>query len=109
MQTFDMALFKLYKEGKITLEEALKNADSKNNLRLKITLDGKNPDNKEPDAEASAAAAKAPTPPPAAPKAPEPEEEGLNLDDKEPPAPEGGLQGLSLVSLDDDSSPLRTG
>lgn len=103
MQTFDMALFKLYKEGKITLEEALKNADSKNNLRLKITLDGKNPDNKEPDAEASAAAAKAPTPPPAAPKAPEPEEEGLNLDDKEPPAPEGGLQGLSLVSLDDDS------
>jgi twitching motility protein PilU len=43
MQTFDMALFKLYKEGKITLEEALKNADSKNNLRLKITLDAKKP------------------------------------------------------------------
>jgi twitching motility protein PilU len=39
MQTFDMALFKLYKQGKISLEEALKNADSKNNLRLKITLD----------------------------------------------------------------------
>ncbi len=39
MQTFDMALFKLYKAGKISLEEALKNADSRNNLRLKITLD----------------------------------------------------------------------
>jgi twitching motility protein PilU len=43
MQTFDFALFKLYKEGKITLDEALKNADSKNNLRLRITLDSKGP------------------------------------------------------------------
>ena len=41
MQTFDSALFKLYKEGRITLEEALKNADSRNNLRLKITLSEK--------------------------------------------------------------------
>jgi twitching motility protein PilU len=39
MQTFDRALYKLYKAGKINLEEALKNADSRNNLRLKITLD----------------------------------------------------------------------
>jgi twitching motility protein PilU len=38
MQTFDSALLKLYKMGKISVEEALKNADSKNNLRLKITL-----------------------------------------------------------------------
>ncbi len=38
MQTFDAALLKLYKTGKITVDEALKNADSKNNLRLKITL-----------------------------------------------------------------------
>jgi len=38
MQTFDTALLKLYKAGKISVEEALKNADSKNNLRLKITL-----------------------------------------------------------------------
>ncbi len=38
MQTFDGALFKLYMEGKISLEEALKNADSKNNLKLRITL-----------------------------------------------------------------------
>jgi len=38
MKTFDSALFDLYKAGKITLEEALKNADSKNNLRLRIQL-----------------------------------------------------------------------
>jgi len=36
MQTFDLALFKLFKEGRISEEEALKNADSANNLRLKI-------------------------------------------------------------------------
>ncbi|MDX9767383.1 MAG: PilT/PilU family type 4a pilus ATPase, partial [Ectothiorhodospiraceae bacterium] len=38
MQTFDSALFKLYKAGRISLEEALKNADSPNNLRLRISL-----------------------------------------------------------------------
>lgn len=39
MQTFDQSLYRLYKEGRISLDEALKNADSKNNLRLRITLD----------------------------------------------------------------------
>ena len=39
-QTFDQALFMLYKEGKISLEQALANADSANNLRLKINLEG---------------------------------------------------------------------
>jgi twitching motility protein PilU len=39
-QTFDQALFALYKEGKINLEHALINADSANNLRLKIKLAG---------------------------------------------------------------------
>jgi twitching motility protein PilU len=38
MKTFDSALFDLYRAGKISLEEALKNADSENNLRLKISL-----------------------------------------------------------------------
>jgi len=38
MQTFDAALFKLQQAGKITLDEALKNADSANNLRLRIKL-----------------------------------------------------------------------
>ncbi len=36
MQTFDTALFHLYRDGKISLDEALRNADSANNLRLKI-------------------------------------------------------------------------
>ena len=39
MQTFDQALYKLYKEGRITLDEALSHADSRNNLSLKIRLD----------------------------------------------------------------------
>lgn len=39
-QTFDQALFMLYKDGKISLEQALINADSANNLRLKIKLAG---------------------------------------------------------------------
>ena len=39
-QTFDQALFSLYKDGKIGLEQALINADSANNLRLKIKLAG---------------------------------------------------------------------
>ena len=38
MQTFDQALFELYHDGKITLEEALRNADSANNLRLRVKL-----------------------------------------------------------------------
>jgi twitching motility protein PilU len=38
MQTFDQALYKLYKAGKIDLEEALRNADSRNNLSLRIRL-----------------------------------------------------------------------
>jgi twitching motility protein PilU len=38
MQTFDQALFVLYKEGKIELEEALRHADSRDGLALKIRL-----------------------------------------------------------------------
>jgi len=41
MRTFDAALFHLYRDGKITLEETLKNADGENNLRLRIELDNK--------------------------------------------------------------------
>jgi twitching motility protein PilU len=38
MQTFDQALFDLYEAEKISYEEALKNADSLNDLRLNIKL-----------------------------------------------------------------------
>lgn len=40
MKTFDNALLTLYKEGKISAEQALKNADSENNLRMKIKFLG---------------------------------------------------------------------
>ncbi len=86
MQTFDYALFKLYKEGKITLDEALKNADSKNNLRLKITLDAKNKDDPAPVAKPA--------------KAPKVEEK------KEQPKaeqPKSALADLSLAPLEHDA------
>ncbi len=38
MKAFDYALFDLFRGGRINYEEALKNADSKNNLRLRIQL-----------------------------------------------------------------------
>lgn len=40
MQTFDMALFELYESGVISYEDALRNADSVNELRLQIKLNG---------------------------------------------------------------------
>ncbi len=40
MQTFDAALYYLFKDGKISVEEAISNADSANNLRLRIKLAG---------------------------------------------------------------------
>lgn len=41
MQTFDQALFNLYEAGQIKYEDALRNADSVNDLRLRIKLEGK--------------------------------------------------------------------
>lgn len=40
MQTFDSHLYRLYLEGKISLAETLRNADSPSNLKLKINLSG---------------------------------------------------------------------
>ena len=42
MKTFDMALFELVQSGVINEENALRNADSENNLRLKLKLAGEN-------------------------------------------------------------------
>lgn len=39
MQSFDMALYELYKADRITLDQALHHADSPNDLRLMIKLD----------------------------------------------------------------------
>jgi len=41
MKTFDQALFELYETGFISYEDALRNADSKNELRLRIKLESK--------------------------------------------------------------------
>jgi twitching motility protein PilU len=43
MQTFDGAVYRLYQEGRITLEEAMRNADSQNNLRVRIGQSGAEP------------------------------------------------------------------
>jgi len=40
MQTFDQSLLELYQSGRISYDEALKNADSRNELRLQIKLSG---------------------------------------------------------------------
>jgi twitching motility protein PilU len=64
MRTFDASLFELYNEGAISFDEALRNADSANELRLNIKLNGKQPGaggglalEPEPKAEAEESAA----------------------------------------------------
>lgn len=87
MQTFDGALYRLYKAGKITLEEALRNADSQNNLRLRISLEERGIEGAAELAVAPPVVPKPTAPPPAAkPAAPA-------------KAPPSGL-GLSLVEDD---------
>jgi len=54
-QTFDYVLFNLYKDGKITLDQALANADSANNLRLRIKLAGLKADDAPEESEKPAA------------------------------------------------------
>jgi twitching motility protein PilU len=46
MQTFDQALFKLHQSDRISFDEAINNADSPNELRLRIKLEGKDTDGK---------------------------------------------------------------
>ena len=47
MQTFDQALFDLYENDMISYEDALRNADSVNDLRLSIKLNGKDARNRD--------------------------------------------------------------
>ncbi len=90
MQTFDSALLKLYQEGRISLEEALRNADSANNLRLKINLDERGDDNAED--------AKEDGPSLSLIDEAKPEAEG------EAPAAAAGLSGLSLAPADEEQA-----
>jgi twitching motility protein PilU len=41
MQTFDQSLYDLYEDGVISYEEAMRNSDSKNELRLRVKLESK--------------------------------------------------------------------
>ena len=50
MQTFDQSLFDLHESGQITYEDALRNADSVNDLRLAIKLESKTTPEQEPPA-----------------------------------------------------------
>ena len=76
MQTFDMALIDLVHEGAIDEEEAVKNADSANNVRLKLKLYRDNP------------AAVAPVAPPAPAATAKPADWGLELTLEDIEAPE---------------------
>ena len=49
MKTFDQALFELFEAGIISYEEALRNADSKNEIRLRIKLESKREKSAHPD------------------------------------------------------------
>ncbi len=88
MQTFDQALEKLYFDGRISKEEALRNADSKNNLRLNIQLREKEFD---PNAEEQ----------PSKFSIEQPQEENLNPLQPSKRAPDQDTGSLSL-SLNDD-------
>ncbi|MFT4720605.1 MAG: twitching motility protein PilU [Candidatus Azotimanducaceae bacterium] len=95
MQTFDMSLFKLYKQGKISFDEAIKNADSKNNLRLRVTLDER-PGKEKAAAEAAASAKNAPAA--AKPAA------GEKPNTPTPAPSPSPLGGLSLTPMDEDEN-----
>jgi len=82
MQTFDGAIFKLYTAGKVSLEDAIANADSPNNLRLRIKL-----------ATEGVAVPKAETVAAAAPQT-------------QPKAPSTSFGELSLQKIDDDDENL---
>jgi twitching motility protein PilU len=63
MQTFDSHLIRLYQQGRIAMETAIKNADSANNVRLKISLLGPGagptePQRREPSSQPSPVAAR---------------------------------------------------
>ena len=51
MQTFDQALFSLYIENLISYEDAIRNADSKNELRLRVKLESNRVDHESDDIE----------------------------------------------------------
>ncbi|MDQ7986990.1 PilT/PilU family type 4a pilus ATPase [Pseudomonas sp. G34] len=93
MQTFDQALIDLVNEGAIDEEEAVKNADSANNVRLKLKLYRENPAVPAPAAQPAAALAEVRAAKPA-----EPAEWGMELKlediEEEAPPEDPGRRGI---------------
>ena len=96
MQTFDQALIDLVHEGTIDEEEAVKNADSANNVRLKLKLHKENPAN-APVTPSNTSAPATPAAPPV-PQAPAPAADVANwamelkleeIEEDEPPEDPG--------------------
>jgi len=77
MQTFDESLFRLYRDGKISFEEALTHADSRNELQLRVRLTG----DKSPNGTGTDAGGMALEPKPVQPKAAEQVDPGTWIDD----------------------------
>lgn len=98
MQTFDGALYRLYREGRISAEEALNNSDSPNNLRLRIKLGDKAVALEAGDQDVGDSSA----PKPSSDSAP-----ALKLESAEATASEGF--SLSLESIDGEEDPVETG
>ncbi len=95
MQTFDSALYALWKAGKIHQDEALKNADSANNLRLRMTLgEGRKPGEARQADQPAATRRPEPTPTPAA-----------SAVEQSQPKSRVSLDDLSLEPLDDSEEP----
>src|SRR6204780_5185191 len=69
MKTFDWSLFELYNEGAISYEEAIRNSDSANELRLNIKLNGTRQPNEAATADPPAPELTAGAPPGPAPEA----------------------------------------
>ena len=101
MKTFDTALFELYMEGLISEEEALRNADSPNNVRLKIKFAHEDDDlsppsgplASEPDVEIGDADGPESDAEQAEPEAPEP---------SPPPVFGSSMGGLSLEIVEEE-------
>jgi len=110
MKSFDQALFELHQQGKISMEEALRNADSANNLRLKITMGEKEGASGASGGQAAASRPAVAPRRPEAPAAPSAKNDIRRLREQaqqsiapqtEKPKPKPAMSAFSLQPLDD--------
>jgi len=113
MKSFDQALLELYQQGKISLEETLRNADSANNLRLKITLsekEGKKPATPpqvaKPASEPRREIPRAPSVKNDLRKLREQAQQSIKVEPQKPKVQAAANSGFSLKPLDDEEAEL---